>query len=109
MAILTDDQLGRPHGVIGPIRARVTSGYGWNKTRAIEDADSKLRETALKMGANAVINVQSIRGISMTSWKALTVIGTAVVAEPSHGTCPACAEMISVEAALCRFCGRDVA
>ena len=35
------------------------------------------------MGANAVINVRYERGISATSWKALTAHGTAVVIESS--------------------------
>src|SRR5688500_196441 len=106
--IRVDDQLGRPYRVIGPIKARVTSGSGWNKARTTEDADSKLREVALKMGANAVINTQYQRGISATSWKALTVTGTAVVAESVDRKCPHCAELIKRDASVCRYCGRDV-
>lgn len=107
--IRTDDDLGRPYRVIGPIKARVTAGHAFNKARTTEDADSKLREVALRMGANAVLNVQYVRGISATSWKALTVTGTAVVAESVERKCPYCAEMIKREATVCRFCGRDVA
>ena len=106
--IRTDDQLGRPYQVLGPIKARVTSGHYFNKARTTEDADSKLREVALKMGANAVINVQYSRGISATSWKALAVTGTAVVAEAADRKCPFCAETIKREAVVCRFCGRDI-
>jgi uncharacterized protein YbjQ (UPF0145 family) len=78
--IVTGD-LQRPYEVLGPLKARVTSGAVWNKARTVEDVNSKLRKLALKKGANAVINVGYKRGISMTSWKALTATGTAVVAE----------------------------
>lgn len=100
--------LDRPYKVLGPIKARVTAGAGWNKARTTEDVDSKLREVALKMGANAVIGVTYERGISATSWKALTAHGTAVVAESDERTCPHCAETIKRAAKVCRFCGRDV-
>lgn len=105
--ILAGD-LDRPYQVLGPIKARVTAGSGWNKARTVEDVNSKLREVALKRGANAVINVNYDRGISMTSWKALTATGTAVVAESDDKACPFCAETIKREAKVCRHCGRDV-
>jgi hypothetical protein len=100
--------LDRPYRVLGPIKARVTAGAAWNKARTLEDANSKLREVALKMGANAVINTTYQRGISMTSWKALTATGTAVIAETEERKCPFCAEMVRREAKVCRFCGRDL-
>jgi len=53
---IVDDQVGRPYTVIGVITARVTAGAAWNKARTVEDVNSKLREVALKRGANAVIN-----------------------------------------------------
>lgn len=108
---ITTGNLDRPYRVLGAVKARVTSGAGWNKARTTEDADSKLREVALRTypNANAIINVTYQRGISATSWKALTVIGTAVVAESDEQACPHCAETIKRAAKVCRFCGRDVA
>jgi hypothetical protein len=107
--IIADEDLGRPYKVLGPIKARVTSGSAFNKARTVEDVNSKLREVALRMGANAIINARYERGISMTSWKALTAFGTAVVAEETERLCPFCAETIKRAASACRFCGRDVA
>ena len=106
--ILADAELGRPYKSLGPVKARVTAGAGWNKARTVEDVNSKLREVALKMGANAVINVAYDRGVSFTSWKALTATGTAVLAESADVACPFCAETIKREAKVCRHCGRDI-
>ena len=106
--IFVDAQVGRPYTVIGVITARVTAGAAWNKARTVEDVNSKLREVALKKGANAVINAKYERGVSMTSWKALTATGTAVVVESADKKCPFCAEIIKREARVCRFCGRDL-
>lgn len=106
--IFTDANIGRPFKDLGRIQARVTSGSGLNKARTLDDVNSKLREVALKRGANAVINVQYERGISLTSWKALTAHGIAIIAESADRKCPFCAESIKREAAVCRYCGRDV-
>lgn len=106
--VRTDGQLGRPYRVVGPIEARVTAGAAWNKARTVEDVNSKLQEVALKTGANAVIDVRYSRGVSATSWKALTASGTAVIGRSNDRKCPHCAEQIKREAKVCRFCGRDV-
>jgi hypothetical protein len=100
--------LDRPYRVIGPITARVTSKAAFLPSRKTEEVDSKLRQEAWKRGANAVINVRYERGISITSWKALTARGLAVLASASVRTCPFCAEQVRREAAVCRFCGRDL-
>jgi hypothetical protein len=55
-----------------------------------------------------VVNVIYKRGVSATSWKALTAYGTAVIAVATDRKCPYCAEMIKREARVCRFCGRDI-
>jgi uncharacterized protein YbjQ (UPF0145 family) len=44
----------------------------------MDEVNQKLREKAVEMGANAIIDVQYDRGVSFTSWKAMTVRGTAV-------------------------------
>jgi uncharacterized protein YbjQ (UPF0145 family) len=75
-----NDNIGRPYTVIGDIKTKVTSGaYAFlRRERTIEDANQKLREVAMAMGADAVINVTYDRGMSLYSWKALRVRGTAV-------------------------------
>lgn len=106
--IVTGEDLGRPYAVLGPITARVTAGAAWNKARTVEDVNSKLREVALPMGANAIIGARYDRGVSATSWKALTAYGVAVFAATAGRQCPHCAETIKSEAKVCRFCGHDV-
>ncbi len=98
----------RPYKVIGQVTARVTAATLFSKTPTIEDVNFKLKEEALKKGANAVINTQYNRGISMTSWKALTAQGTAVMAESADMKCPFCAELIKREAIKCKHCGADL-
>ena len=104
-----------PYKVIGPIEARVSpAGPGlfsaFGRARTVEDVNSKLREEALKVGANAVIEVSYERGMSAASntFKLLTARGTATVLHSTERTCPFCAESIKRDAIVCRFCGRDV-
>ena len=105
--IVTGD-LDRPYQVIGPIMARVTAATAFSRARTTEEVDSKLREEALKRGANAVIHATYDRGVSAMSWKAPTVRGLAVVVSSDTRLCPFCAEQVRREAVLCRFCGRDL-
>lgn len=95
----------RPHKVIGEIMARVGAAHLFSKTPTIEDVNFKLREVALKNRANAIINVTYDRGISATSWKALTARGIAVFVESEDVKCPFCAELIKREAKKCKHCG----
>jgi hypothetical protein len=83
---------GEPGGsytTLGPVRARVTAATLFSKTPTVEDVNLKLREQAVRIGANAVINVSYSRGVSATSWKALTANGTAVLADAATPAPPA--------------------
>jgi hypothetical protein len=98
----------RPYKVIGPITARVSAATALSQAPTIEEANFKLRETALKSGANAIINVAYKRGVSAWSWKALTATGIAVILESDEIKCPYCAEQIKREAIKCKHCGEDL-
>jgi Double zinc ribbon/Putative heavy-metal-binding len=98
----------RPYRVLGPITAQARAATLFSKTPTLKDVNSKLREVALGIGANAVIGVQYERGISATSWKVLTAKGTAVIAETDEIKCPSCAELVKREAIKCRHCGANL-
>lgn len=102
---------GEPPGsyrVLGDVKVRVTSKTALSRSKSLEDVNEKLQKDASKMGANAVINVEYDRGISLTSWKALTARGTAVVAQSDERPCPYCAEPVKAAAVKCRHCGSDL-
>ena len=102
------NSIDKAYKIIGPIKARVGAATIFSKTPTIEDVNFKFQEQAIKMGANAIINVQYNRGISLTSWKALSGTGTAVSIESDDITCPFCAESIKREAIKCKHCGENL-
>lgn len=101
-------EMDRPYKAIGPIKAKSTAATAFSKAPTMEDVNFKLREVALKMGANAIINVEYSRGVSATSWKAMTARGTAVMAESDEKACPQCVEMVKRAALKCKHCGAEL-
>ena len=99
----------RPYRTIGEISAKVQAATLFSKTMTIEDVNLKLQEQASRMGANAVIQVQYDRGISLTSYKVLKAKGIAVVLESDEVKCPHCAELIKRQAVKCKHCGSALA
>lgn len=73
--------LDRPYRILGEVKATEKAATLFNNAPNVEGVNSKLREQAAKLGGNAVINVTYTRGMSLTSWKALTAKGIAVMAE----------------------------
>jgi hypothetical protein len=79
---IVSGETNRPYRVIGPVKARVGALFIFSKAPTVEEVNWKLQETARRLGANGVINVSYQRGVSATSWKALTARGVAVIFEP---------------------------
>lgn len=70
-----------PFKKLGPIKAQVGAATVFSRAPTMDEVNQKLRERAVQMRANAIIEVVYDRGVSMSSWKAITATGTAVVLE----------------------------
>jgi Zn finger protein HypA/HybF involved in hydrogenase expression len=103
-----DGEPDTPYENVGNVRARLGARTAFSKAPSLEEANSRLREEALKIGATAVINVQYKRGAIPSSWKGLTATGTGVRLVSDEKRCPYCAETIKREAVRCRHCGSDL-
>jgi ribosomal protein L37AE/L43A len=108
IAIHTTGISGR-YRTVGEVAVKVSKASVFSKSPTIEDANFKLQEEASKLGANAVVNVQYRRGMSLTSYEVLNATGTAVLAESDDVVCPFCAETIKRAARKCKHCGSDLA
>jgi len=98
----------RPYKTLGQISAKVQAATAFSKTPTLEDINLKLQEKAVQLGANAVLNVQYDRGMSLTSYKVLRANGVAVVLDSDEVKCPYCAELVKREAVKCKHCGSDL-
>jgi hypothetical protein len=99
----------RQYQQLGRIQAKVGAATMFSKAPTVEDANSKLREEAMKMGANGVIYTEYKRGITATSYKGRTVTGHAVKLLDDSKVCPYCAEKVKVQAIRCKHCGAELA
>jgi uncharacterized protein YbjQ (UPF0145 family) len=79
----------RPHRVIGEVKASKGAKTAFSKQLDMSEGEEALRKKAAKMGADAVINVQMGRGVSVWSWKAVKGTGTAIAWEDSGAEAPA--------------------
>ena len=102
------NEIAEPYEVRGEITAKVSKASLFSKPPTIEDVNFKLQEEASKLGANAVMNVNYSRGMSLTSYEVLKAVGTAVVVESDEKPCPFCAETIKRAAKKCKHCGSDL-
>lgn len=73
----------------------------------MDDANARLREETIRLGANAIINVKYERS-SLTSWRGIKASGIAVLLDSDEKKCPFCAELIKKEAIKCKHCGSDL-
>lgn len=73
----------------------------------MDDANARLKEEAIRLGANAIINVKYEQS-SLTSWRGIKAFGIAVLLDSDEKKCPYCAEIIKKEAIKCKHCGSDI-
>ena len=90
----------------GIISARADSSL-LSKTATMDDVNARLREEAVRLNANAIINAQYDR-TSLTSWRGIKATGEAVYIQSDEKKCPFCAEMIRNEAIKCKHCLSDL-
>jgi hypothetical protein len=94
----------RPYQVIAKIEAKVSAASVFATAPSLEDVNLELQKKAAEMYANAVIDVEYDRGMSLVSYRVLKASGTAVIAESDEVDCPFCAERIKRAAKKCKHC-----
>lgn len=98
--------MSEPYTEVGDISARADSSL-FSKTATMDDVNYRLREEALKLGANTIMNVKYSRS-SLTSWRGVKASGKAVFIVYEDKKCPFCAETVKKEAIKCKHCGSDL-
>ena len=98
--------INKPYTKFGTISARADSSL-FSKTATMDDVNARLREEAVRLNANAIINAEYER-TSLTSWRGIKAIGMAVYIRFDEKKCPFCAEMIKKEAIKCKHCYSDL-
>lgn len=90
----------------GKISVRADSSL-FSKTATMDDVNARLREEAVRLNANAIINAEYER-TSLTSWRGVKATGIAVYIGSDEKKCPFCAEMIKKDAIKCKHCFSDL-
>lgn len=99
----------RPYKELGVVKAKASAGSLYSNAPDMESVNDELKQKAASLGANAVINIEYRRGMSLMSYKNLWAEGVAVLMETDEVECRFCAEKIKRAAIKCRFCGSDLA
>ena len=76
--IYAGDVEDRAYREVKPVKVQVGAATIWSKTPTIEDVNLRLREEAVKLGADGIIRVAYERGVTFRSWKGLKAAGVAV-------------------------------
>ena len=97
-----------PYKRVRRLEAKCEAATAFSGAPTMDEVNAKLREMAVSVGANAVIDVEYNSGVSLTSWRSMKGTGLAVIKESDEIACPVCAETIKRAASKCRFCGADL-
>lgn len=74
-----------------------------------EDVDQRLREKAMALGGNAIINVRyDQKDHTMATAGYIEGRAMAIIDESDQAVCPFCAETIKPQATRCKHCGSDI-
>ena len=94
---------------LGEVAVKLTRRTPLERKYSREDADQRLREQAMALGANAIVNVRyEQKGHNLVNAGYIHAWGTAVIDESDTTDCPFCAERIKRAATRCKHCGSDI-
>jgi hypothetical protein len=94
-----------PYKVLGRVEAKRSKRSAFSADPTLDEVNIELQRKAAEMSANAIIDVEYKRGMSLISYGVLTAWGTAVLLESDDVNCRFCAEKIKRAAVKCRYCG----
>lgn len=100
--------LDSPYQKIATVEAKASASSIFSPSPTMEEVNAELRQKAAEMFANAVIDVEYTKGMSLTSYKVLRARGTAVLIQIDEIDCPYCAEKIKRAARKCKHCQSEV-
>jgi len=103
-----------PYKVIGNVQAKAHATSAVSREPTLDEVNHKLREKALKMGANSVINVKYERKkMDLVGWKPLTAKGQVATVEEGEAQlvlviCPECYARMPLKTNFCTECGANL-
>ena len=106
--ILTEPPQGN-YRPLSEVAVKLTRWSPMERKYTREDVDQRLREKAMALGGNAVINVRyDQKDHTMATAGYIEGRGLAIIDESDTAICPYCAETIKREATRCKHCGSDI-
>ncbi|RYH46023.1 MAG: hypothetical protein EON54_16600 [Alcaligenaceae bacterium] len=106
--ILTEPPQGN-YRPLSEVTVKLTRWSPLERKYTREDVEQRLREKAMALGGNAVINVRyEQRDHTMATAGYIEGRGLAIIDESDTAPCPLCAEPIKREAVRCKHCGSDI-
>ena len=106
--ILTEPPQGN-YRPLSEVTVKLTRWSPLERKYTCEDVEQRLREKAMALGGNAVINVRyEQRDHTMATAGYIEGRGLAIIDESDTAPCPLCAKPIKREAVRCKHCGSDI-